>query len=132
MPFLLFEGVSEKYLQEQFLCSAVTASLFQDLNNHSFPVRGVLITQPPSPESREEREPTLGSCRKSTGVPSHPLEVTGAKYGLPYTGQHSTRNQHRKQEKPMVFFMQNNPGIDKSSSLTSKISKIPLTPMFSG
>lgn len=46
--------------------------------------------------------PSLG-CRNSTGISNQPLEVVVAKYGLPCTGQHSTRNQHRKGEESMAL-----------------------------
>lgn len=131
IPFLLFEGVSENCIQGQFLCTTVTASLPQGLNNHSCPVRGVLITQLLSPELWEERDAHLGLEEQHWSCKS-PLGAAVAKYGLSYNGQHSTRNQHRKEEKSMVFLTQNSPSIGKKSSLTSKISKIPLTPMSSG
>lgn len=133
MPFLLFEGVSEKCLQGQFLCTAVTAPLLQGLNNHSFPVRGVLVTQPPiSRVTGREGSPPWAPVGTALEFQAILCRLQLLKYGLPYTGHHSTRNQRRREEKFMVFFTQNNPGIGKSSSLTSKISKIPLTPMFSG
>lgn len=59
--------------------------------------------------------PTL-DCRNSTGVANYPLELVVAKYGLLYNDQHSTRNQQRKEEKSMAFFMQNSPGIGKNSA----------------